>query len=62
MNNHASLKVQYIIFYNRIWNPSRDAVGVWADCSATRRCACYSAGTCGDVTQGHFDHLHLTVL
>jgi hypothetical protein len=62
MTHHASLKVSHMIFCNRIWNPARDAVGVWADCSATGRCARVSAGACGDVTQGHYDRLHLTVL
>jgi hypothetical protein len=70
MNNHVGLKMYYMIFYNRIWNPSRDAFGVWWDCSKPEpnttppkyRCACMTTNSCGDVTQGHFDHLHLTVL
>eukprot|EP00986_Skeletonema_menzelii_P008009 scaffold3246_cov88-Skeletonema_menzelii.AAC.1 len=70
MENHSDLKIYYIMFYNRIWNPSRDAFGIWWDCNTPLpgtnppkyRCVCAREGTCGDVTQGHFDHLHLTVL
>lgn len=29
MRNHGSLKLKYVIFGQRIWNPSRDAVGPW---------------------------------
>ena len=70
MKNHNDLKLKYMIFYNRIWNPSRDAFGAWWDCARPEpntnppqyRCACMGAGSCADVTQGHYDHLHLTVL
>ena len=70
MENAKDLKLYYMIFYNRIWNPSLDAPGVWWDCNTPLpgtdppkyRCACKKEGTCEDVTQGHFDHLHLTVL
>ncbi|KAF2752205.1 D-alanyl-D-alanine carboxypeptidase [Sporormia fimetaria CBS 119925] len=30
MNNQASLKVKYIIWGQRIWNPSQDAVKAWS--------------------------------
>lgn len=70
MENAKDLKLYYMIFYNRIWNPALDAPGVWWDCNTPLpgtdppkyRCACKKEGTCEDVTQGHFDHLHLTVL
>jgi Putative peptidoglycan binding domain len=65
MNNHSSLKVYYMIFYDRIWNPSRDAIGVWADCCTTSRCTCVKntpSTSLTMLTQGHYDHLHLTVL
>ena len=70
MVNAEDLKLYYMIFYNRIWNPSRDRFGVWWDCNTPLpgtdppqyRCGCKKEGTCEDVTQGHFDHLHLTVL
>lgn len=29
MNNHASLNVLYIIWGQKIWNPSRDALKGW---------------------------------
>ena len=66
MTNNESLKIYYVIWYNRIWNPSRDEFGVWWDCEKPLpdggyRCICARQGTCADVTQGHYDHVHLTV-
>lgn len=29
MNNRASLGLKYVIWGQKIWNPSRDAVGPW---------------------------------
>lgn len=64
MDNHANLKVSYMIFYSQIWNLQRDQLYAWADCTLTKRCGCANKQIpdCYDVTEGHFDHLHLSVL
>lgn len=70
MTHHADLKLSYMIWYNRIWNPIKDEFGVWWDCGTPvvdsdppqYRCACMSDGSCEDISAGHYDHLHLTVL
>ncbi|NHN55452.1 SH3 domain-containing protein [Calidifontibacter sp. DB0510] len=43
------LDVQYVIWQNRIWNMSRASEG-WRD-----------YGRPGQVTQGHYDHIHISV-
>eukprot|EP00977_Amphora_coffeiformis_P027341 scaffold34604_cov164-Amphora_coffeaeformis.AAC.9 len=32
MDNHSDLKMYYMMWKNRIWNPSEDAHGAWWDC------------------------------
>ena len=50
---HAEeLHVLYIIWYNRIWNPSRDGSVPWSQWR--------SYGGSG-VTLGHYDHVHVSV-
>ena len=55
MKDHAeALGVEYLIWDGRIWSISRDAEG-WRP---------YDGGGMhdpGDVTGGHYDHLHVTV-
>lgn len=55
MKDHAeTLGVEYLIWQGRIWSIARDGEG-WRD---------YDGGGShdpGDVTGGHFDHLHVTV-
>ena len=55
MKDHAEvLGVEYLIWQGRIWSLARDDAG-WRD---------YSGGGMhdpGDVTGGHYDHLHVTV-
>jgi len=55
MKDHAeTLGVEYLIWQGKIWSLSRDAEG-WRD---------YTGGGMhdpGDVTGGHYDHLHVTV-
>ena len=58
MKYHEELKVRYMIMSNKIWNPLQDDMGIWDDCSASRRCPCVEEGIC----QNDFDHLHITVL
>ncbi|KAF4534501.1 uncharacterized protein LTHEOB_3309 [Lasiodiplodia theobromae] len=52
MRNHGSLKLTYVIFGQRIWNPSRDAVGPW---SGWRKME-----DRGSVTANHWDHVHVS--
>ncbi|NHN54359.1 M23 family metallopeptidase [Calidifontibacter sp. DB0510] len=55
MKDHAeTLGVEYLIWQGKIWSLARDAEG-WRD---------YTGGGMhdpGDVTGGHYDHLHVTV-
>jgi hypothetical protein len=57
MVNAADLKIWYMIWYGKIWNIKQDAMGIWASCAETQRC--YGGN---DITQGHFDHIHISVL
>ena len=53
-DNAGVLGVEYLIWQGQIWSVSRDADG-WRP---------YNGGGMhdpGDVTGGHFDHLHVTV-
>ncbi|MHB1063605.1 MAG: M23 family metallopeptidase [Georgenia sp.] len=56
MKDHAeTLGVEYLIWQGKIWSLARDAEG-WRD---------YNGGGMhnpGDVTGGHYDHLHVTVI
>jgi hypothetical protein len=56
--NAASLKIQYIIWYGKIWNidVASDPPGTFEDCCKRNRCKCTN-----DTTQGHFDHVHISV-
>ncbi|KAJ3413933.1 hypothetical protein HDV05_007301 [Chytridiales sp. JEL 0842] len=51
MNNHAALQVKYVIYGQRIWNPSRDAVKPWNQWRLME--------DRGDDTQNHWDHVHV---
>ncbi|KAI4152774.1 MAG: hypothetical protein LQ341_000639 [Variospora aurantia] len=52
MNNHASLNVLYIIWGQKIWNPSRDALKGWNEWRAMEDR--YS------ITANHWDHVHVS--
>lgn len=46
MNNRAALNLKYVIWGQRIWNPSRDSVGPWTGWRGME--------DRGDVTQNHW--------
>jgi hypothetical protein len=50
MNNRGSLKLKYVIWGQRIWNPSQDAVKPWSSWRVME--------DRGSVTQNHWDHVH----
>jgi len=52
MNNRASLNLKYVIWGQRIWNPSEDSVATWTSWRAME--------DRGDVTQNHWDHVHVS--
>ncbi|KAH7324925.1 hypothetical protein B0I35DRAFT_476127 [Stachybotrys elegans] len=52
MRNRASLNVRYIIWGQKIWNPSQDSVRSW-DTWRTMEDR-------GDLTQNHWDHVHVS--
>ncbi|KAK1760287.1 hypothetical protein QBC47DRAFT_312648 [Echria macrotheca] len=52
MNNRATLNLKYVIWGQRIWNPSVDSVKAWTSWR--------SMEDRGDVTQNHWDHVHVS--
>ncbi|KAK3985820.1 hypothetical protein QBC44DRAFT_403706 [Cladorrhinum sp. PSN332] len=52
MNNRATLNLKYVIWGQRIWSPSVDAVKTWPNWR--------SMEDRGDVTQNHWDHVHVS--
>ncbi|KAL8941041.1 MAG: hypothetical protein Q9216_002488, partial [Gyalolechia sp. 2 TL-2023] len=50
MNNRASLNLKYVIWGQKIWNPSRDAVGPWSGWRGME--------DRGSITANHWDHVH----
>lgn len=51
MRNAKALGIDYIIWYGRIWNSSRDKVGAWR-----------SVADRGSPTANHHDHPHINVI
>ncbi|KAF2836561.1 hypothetical protein M501DRAFT_939388 [Patellaria atrata CBS 101060] len=52
MNNRGTLNLKYVIWGQRIWNPSQDAVAPWTSWRGME--------DRGDVTQNHWDHVHVS--
>ncbi|KAM7203281.1 D-alanyl-D-alanine carboxypeptidase [Rhypophila sp. PSN 637] len=52
MNNRASLNVKYIIWGQKIWQPGTDAVKAWTSWRTME--------DRGDITQNHWDHVHVS--
>ncbi|EER25524.1 hypothetical protein D8B26_000167 [Coccidioides posadasii str. Silveira] len=52
MKNRRSLKLKYVIWGQRIWNPSRDRVAPW---NKWRKME-----DRGSITQNHWDHVHVS--
>ncbi|CCX15947.1 hypothetical protein FPQ18DRAFT_404552 [Pyronema domesticum] len=52
MKNHKSLNVMYVIWEQRIWNPSRDKQGPWTGWRKME-----NRGSC---TANHCDHVHVS--
>ncbi|KAJ9642943.1 hypothetical protein H2199_004465 [Coniosporium tulheliwenetii] len=52
MNNRGSLNLKYVIWGQKIWSPSRDAVGPWTGWRVMENR--------GDNTQNHWDHVHVS--
>ncbi|KAF2734837.1 hypothetical protein EJ04DRAFT_602187 [Polyplosphaeria fusca] len=52
MNNRGALNLKYVIWGQRIWNPSQDSVGPWTGWRGME--------DRGDVTQNHWDHVHVS--
>ncbi|KAF2257897.1 hypothetical protein CC78DRAFT_563255 [Lojkania enalia] len=52
MNNRGSLNLKYVIWGQRIWNPSIDGVKSWTSWRGME--------DRGDVTQNHWDHVHIS--
>ncbi|KAK0743867.1 hypothetical protein B0T18DRAFT_439603 [Schizothecium vesticola] len=52
MNNRATLNVKYVIWGQRIWNPTIDSVMAWTSWRAME--------DRGDITQNHWDHVHVS--
>ncbi|KAF2178441.1 hypothetical protein K469DRAFT_642760 [Zopfia rhizophila CBS 207.26] len=50
--NRGKLNLKYVIWGQRIWNPSRDAVKPWAQWRVM--------DDGGSVTQNHWDHVHVS--
>ncbi|KAK2871555.1 60S ribosomal protein L8B [Arthroderma sp. PD_2] len=50
MNNRKSLNLKYVIWGQKIWNPSRDAVAPWSKWRQME--------DRGSITQNHWDHVH----
>jgi hypothetical protein len=56
IENAISLKIKYVIWFKRIWSVERRSEG-WRTCGTTKA-TCYGGS---DVTQGHSDHVHISV-
>ncbi|KAK0725109.1 hypothetical protein B0H67DRAFT_569591 [Lasiosphaeris hirsuta] len=52
MNHRSTLNLKYVIWGQRIWNPSVDSVLAWTSWR--------SMDDRGDVTQNHWDHVHVS--
>jgi len=52
MDNRASLSLKYVIWGQRIWNPSLDSVQPWSSWRTME--------DRGDITQNHWDHVHVS--
>ncbi|KAJ0318606.1 hypothetical protein COL5a_010583 [Colletotrichum fioriniae] len=52
MNNRGTLDLKYVIWGQKIWNPSQDSVKSW---SSWR-----SMDDRGDFTANHWDHVHVS--
>jgi len=52
MRNAAAQKVKYIIWGQRIWNPSVDAVKTWPSWRVME--------DRGSITDNHWDHVHIS--
>jgi hypothetical protein len=52
MNNRAALNLKYVIWGQRIWNPSQDSVKNWDQWRTME--------DRGDLTQNHWDHVHVS--
>ncbi|KAK4445800.1 hypothetical protein QBC34DRAFT_471643 [Podospora aff. communis PSN243] len=52
MNNRASLNLKYVIWGQRIWSPGVDSVMAWTSWR--------SMEDRGDITQNHWDHVHVS--
>ncbi|KAK3315730.1 hypothetical protein B0H66DRAFT_270187 [Apodospora peruviana] len=52
MNNRATLNLKYVIWGQKIWNPSVDSVMAWTSWRTME--------DRGDITQNHWDHVHVS--
>jgi len=52
MDNRDSLSLKYVIWGQRIWNPSLDEVQPWSSWRTME--------DRGDITQNHWDHVHVS--
>ncbi|KAJ9641367.1 hypothetical protein H2199_005337 [Coniosporium tulheliwenetii] len=52
MNNRASLGLKYVIWGQKIWNPSQDAVKPWSQWRGME--------DRGSITANHWDHVHVS--
>lgn len=52
MNNRASLGLKYVIWGQKIWSPSQDAVKPWSQWRAME--------DRGSITANHWDHVHVS--
>ncbi|EFQ97389.1 hypothetical protein MGYG_00429 [Nannizzia gypsea CBS 118893] len=52
MNNRKSLNLMYVIWGQKIWNPSRDAVAPWSKWRQME--------DRGSITENHWDHVHVS--
>jgi hypothetical protein len=52
MNNRASLGLKYVIWGQKIWNPSLDSVKPWSQWRAME--------DRGSITANHWDHVHVS--
>jgi hypothetical protein len=69
MNNRATLNLKYVIWGQRIWNPSQDKVGPWTgwrgmedrgDVTQNHWYVCMSNGTMLDTNDYYRDHVHVS--
>ncbi|KAL8915811.1 MAG: hypothetical protein Q9208_008832 [Pyrenodesmia sp. 3 TL-2023] len=52
MNNRGTLNLKYVIWGQKIWSPSRDAVGPWSGWRGME--------DRGSITANHWDHVHVS--